>query len=256
MEKKSADTDTKKDSVNIKDETVMYSSDSSNMDGYIAYDTSKQGKRPVVLVLPEWWGLTDYPKMRARKLAELGYFAMVVDMYGNGKIAENPTEAVNMSSPFYKNPQMAFQRIMAAEQKAKAYPQADTSQIAAIGYCFGGGMVLNAAKLGADFKGVVSFHGSLAGVPAQKDLLKASVLVCHGEKDAFVSQKDVDAFKKSMDSIHADFTFKVYPNATHAFTNPDANTYATKFNMPIAYNPAADSASWKDMKTFFGKIFK
>ena len=255
-EKKSADTDTKKDSVNIKDETVMYSSDSSNMDGYIAYDTSKQGKRPVVLVLPEWWGVTDYPKMRARKLAELGYFAMVVDMYGKGKIAENPTEAVNMSSPFYKNPQMAFQRIMAAEQKAKAYPQADTSQIAAIGYCFGGGMVLNAAKLGADFKGVVSFHGSLAGVPAKKDMLKASILVCHGEKDAFVSQKDVDAFKKSMDSIHADFTFKAYPNATHAFTNPDANTYATKFNMPIAYNPAADSASWNDMKTFFGKIFK
>ena len=255
-EKKSAETDTKKDSMNVKDETVMYSSDSSNMDGYVAYDAGKQGKRPVVLVLPEWWGVTDYPKMRARKLAELGYFAMVVDMYGNGKIAQNPTEAQSLSTPFYKNPQMAFQRIMAAEQKIKAYPQADTSQVAAIGYCFGGGMVLNAAKLGADFKGVVSFHGSLAGVPAQKDLLKASVLVCHGEKDAFVSQKDVDAFKKSMDSIHADFTFKAYPNATHAFTNPDANTYAAKFNMPIAYNPAADSASWNDMKNFFGKIFK
>src|SRR5947209_2206188 len=106
-EKKSADTDTKKDSMNIKDETVMYSSDSAMMDGYVVYDTSKQGKRPIVLVLPEWWGVTDYPKMRARKLAELGYLAMAVDMYGNGKVANNPTEAQSMSAPFYQNPQMA-----------------------------------------------------------------------------------------------------------------------------------------------------
>jgi dienelactone hydrolase len=151
---------------------------------------------------------------------------------------------------------MGYQRLMAAAQKAKSLPQADTTQIVAIGYCFGGGMVLNAAKLGAPFKGVVSFHGSLAGVPAKKELLKSSILVCHGDADSFVSKTDVDAFKKSMDSIHADFTFKSYPNATHAFTNPGATELGKKFKMPIEYNAAADSASWNDMKTFFGKILK
>jgi dienelactone hydrolase len=117
-------------------------------------------------------------------------------------------------------------------------------------------MVLNAAKLGADMKGVVSFHGSLAGVPARKDLLKAKILVCHGEADPFVPPTDVQAFKKSMDSINANYTFKAYPGAVHAFTNPNATEMGKKFNMPIAYNAAADSASWNDMKDFFGKIFK
>ena len=255
-ETKTSETEAKKDSMNIKEEAVSYSSDSTTMDGFVAYDNSKEGKRPVVLVVPEWWGVTDYPKMRARKLAELGYFAMVVDMYGNGKTVDNPSDATGLSTPFYKNPQMGFQRIMAAEQKAKTFPQADTMQIAAIGYCFGGGMVLNAAKLGADFKGTVSFHGSLAGVPAKKELLKSSILVCHGDADPFVPKTDVDAFKKSMDSIHADFTFKAYPGAVHAFTNPEATNYGKKFNLPLAYNAAADTASWNDMKTFFAKIFK
>lgn len=255
-ENKTGESEPKKDTVNIKEESVSYSLDTTTMNGFVAYDGSKEGKRPVVLVVPEWWGLTDYPKMRARKLAELGYLAMAVDMYGNGKTAENPSDAISMSTPFYKDPQMGYQRLMAAAQKAKSLPQADTTQIVAIGYCFGGGMVLNAAKLGAPFKGVVSFHGSLAGVPAKKELLKSSILVCHGDADSFVSKTDVDAFKKSMDSIHADFTFKSYPNATHAFTNPGATELGKKFKMPIEYNAAADSASWNDMKTFFGKILK
>jgi dienelactone hydrolase len=246
----------KKDSMNIKEDKVEYSLDTVKMIGYVAYDANKEGKRPIVLVVHEWWGLTEYPRMRAKKLAELGYLAMAVDLYGNGKTADNPTDAQNLAMPFYQNPQIAYQRLMAAEQKVKTLPQADSSQVAAIGYCFGGGMVLNAAKLGADTKGVVSFHGSLSGVPAKKDLLKSSILVCHGAADPFVPQKDVDAFKKSMDSIHADYTFKAYPGALHAFTNPAATEMGKKFNMPIAYSEAADSTSWNDMKAFFSKIFK
>jgi dienelactone hydrolase len=246
----------KNDSMNIKEDKVEYSLDTVKMIGYVAYDANKEGKRPIVLVVHEWWGLTEYPRMRAKKLAELGYLAMAVDLYGNGKTADNPTDAQNLAMPFYQNPQIAYQRLMAAEQKVKTLPQADSSQVAAIGYCFGGGMVLNAAKLGADTKGVVSFHGSLSGAPAKKDLLKSSILVCHGAADPFVPQKDVDAFKKSMDSIHADYTFKAYPGALHAFTNPAATEMGKKFNMPIAYNEAADSTSWNDMKAFFSKIFK
>jgi dienelactone hydrolase len=116
-------------------------------------------------------------------------------------------------------------------------------------------VVLNAAKLGADLKGVVSFHGDLSGVPVKKDLLKTKILICHGEADKFVTPENVTAFRKSMDSVNADYTFKSYPNATHAFTNPSATENGKKFNIPIEYNAAADSASWNDMKVFFEKIF-
>ncbi len=240
---------------NIKEETVSYTADTITSKGYVAYDEKKQGKRPGILVVHEWWGLNDYPKKRAKQLAEMGYIAIAVDMYGDGKVAANPQEAMAMATPFYKNPELAKTRLDAAIKKLKKYAQTDTTNIAAIGYCYGGYVVLNAAKLGADLKGVVSFHGSLAGVPPHKDLLKAKVLVCHGEADKFESPQEIAAFKKGMDSVGADYTFKTYANATHAFTNPASTETGKKFNMPIEYNAAADTASWNEMKTFFGKIF-
>jgi dienelactone hydrolase len=240
----------------LKEENVNYSADSTTMNGFVVYSDSTQGKRPAVLVVHEWWGLNDYPKERARQLAKMGYIAMAVDMYGNGKTAANPDEAMKLAGPFYTNPQLAKTRLDAALAKLKSFAQTDTSRIAAIGYCYGGFVVLNAAKLGEDLKGVVSFHGNLSGVNPDKNLLKAKVLVCHGADDKFVSQQEVDKFKKQMDSIGASYTFKAYPNATHAFTNPASTETGKKFNMPIAYNPEADKNSWEDMKDFFGKIFR
>jgi len=240
----------------LKEENVTYSGNGVTMHGYVVYDANKEGKRPAILVVPEWWGLVDYPKMRARKLAELGYIAMAVDMYGNGKIADNPGDAGKMSGLFYQNLKMTKSRFDAALAKLKTYSQVDTSNIAAIGYCFGGGVVLNVARLGDDLKGVVSFHGGLIGAPANKNLLKAKILVCHGMADQFVKPEEVEKFRKQMDSIGADYTFKQYPNATHAFTNPASDANAEKFKMPVKYNPQADSASWNDMKDFFARIFK
>jgi dienelactone hydrolase len=240
----------------IKEEAVTYTVDSVTMHGFVAYDSNSTEKRPAVLVVPEWWGLNDYTRSRAKQLAELGYVAFAVDMYGDGKIAPDPGAAEKLSTPFYTDPQMAKKRFDAALAEVKKYAQTDTSKIAAIGYCFGGSMVLNAAKLGDNLKGVVSFHGNLAGVPADKDLLKAKILVCHGMDDKFVSAETVNAFKKQMDSIKADLTFREYPGATHAFTNPDATKIGQQFNMPIAYNAAADTASWKEMRIFFDRIFK
>lgn len=240
----------------FKEENVIYTANGVTMDGYVVYDAGKEGKRPAVLVVPEWWGLVDYPKMRAKKLAELGYIAMAIDMYGNGKVAENPGDAGKMAGPFYQDLKMTKSRFDAALTKLKTYPQVDTSNIAAIGYCFGGGVVLNVARLGDDLKGVVSFHGSLVGAPAKKDLLKAKILVCHGMADSLVKPDQVEKFKKQMDSIGADYTFKQYPNATHAFTNPASDSNGEKFRMPVKYNPEADSASWNDMKEFFVRIFK
>ncbi len=240
----------------LKEQNITYTIDTVTMDGYIVYDENIQGKRPAVLVVHEWWGLNDYPKMRARELAKLGYFAFAIDLYGDGKRADNPTDAGNLAMPFYQDPEMAKKRFDVAMEQLKTYTEADNDKVAAIGYCFGGGVLLNIARMGEEIDGVVSFHGSLIGTPANKDLLKAKILVCHGAADPFVPQADVEKFKKQMDSINADYTFKAYADATHAFTNPAATEAGKKFNIPIAYNPVADSASWKDMKEFFDRIFK
>jgi dienelactone hydrolase len=187
-----------------------------------------------VLVIHEWWGLNDYPKMRARELAKLGYIAMAIDLYGNGKQADNPDSAGKYASAFYSEPQMAKTRFDAALEKLKTYSQADPARIAAIGYCFGGTQVLNMANMGEDLKGVVSFHGILDVVHPTKDL-KTEILVCHGGADPFVPETQVIQFKKQMDSVNAKYTFKIYDGATHAFTNPAATENGKKFNIPIAY---------------------
>jgi dienelactone hydrolase len=244
-----------KDTV-LKEESITYTGDGVTMNGFVVYDDNKEGTRPAVLVVPEWWGLNDYGMMRARELAKLGYIAMAVDMYGSGKTADNPDSAGAFAGPFYQNPQMAMTRIVAALAKLKSYSQTDSNNIAAIGYCFGGAMVLNTARMGLDVKGVVSFHGNLVGTPLNKDLLKAKILVCHGAADPFVPAAEVATFKKQMDSVGIPYTFKEYANATHAFTNPNATAMGEKFNIPIKYNAAADSASWKDMKDFFTSLFQ
>ncbi|MDP4151507.1 MAG: dienelactone hydrolase family protein [Bacteroidota bacterium] len=244
------------DSAVYKEEMVTYNGDNATLNGYVVYDANNKNRRPAVLVVPEWWGLTDYPKMRAMKLAKLGYVAMAIDIYGGGKIADNPDSAKAFATPFYMNPQSAKARIDAAIAKIKTYPVVDTANIGAIGYCFGGGMLLNTVRLGDELKGVVSFHGSLIGTPARKDLLKTRILVCHGNADQFVTQKDVAAFKHQMDSIGANYQFVGYDSATHAFTNPDATAMGQKFHMPIAYNAKADTASWEAMQSFFNGLFK
>jgi dienelactone hydrolase len=238
----------------IKEDSVSMTINGKNYTGFVAYNDNEKGSRPAIIVVPEWWGLNDYTRSRAKQLAGLGYIAMAIDMYGDGKLGTDPKMAQELATPYYNDPTMAKTHIDAAIEKIKTFPQADTSRIAAIGYCFGGFIVLNAAKLGADLKGVVTFHGGLGGVAPQKDLLKAKILVCHGGADEF-ENPHVAEFKKQMDSVGADYTFKVYPNATHAFSNPAATETGKKFNMPIAYNAAADSASWNDMKEFLKKIF-
>jgi dienelactone hydrolase len=248
--------DTAKKESKLKEDNVTYSGDNTTMNGYIVYDENKEGARPAVLVIHEWWGLNDYSKGRARQLAELGYIAMAVDMYGNGKTADNPDAAGKLATPFYQNPQMMKTRFDAAAEKLKTYPQTDASKMAVMGYCFGGAQSLNLARMGEDLKGAVSFHGNLIGVPLDKSKLKADILVCHGGADPFVPQEEVNKFKQQMDSAGVQYTFKAYEGAVHAFTNPNATAMGEKFKIPIKYDAAADSASWNDMKQFFEKIFQ
>ncbi len=241
----------------VEGKAVEYSSAGVVMKGYLAYDRNVKGRRPGVLVVHEWWGHDEYARKRARMLAEMGYTALAVDMYGEGKQAMHPEDAGKFSSELMKNFDVAKARFMAAMEFLKKQPTVKTDQIAAIGYCFGGGIVLNMARQGVDLKGVVSFHGSLAAVkPAQKGAVKAKILVLHGADDKFTTPQQIEAFKEEMKAAGADFRFIAYPGAIHSFTNPDADEYAKKFNLPLGYNAEADRKSWEEMGKFFATIFK
>jgi len=240
----------------VKSGSVTYTDGVSTLVGFVAYDSTNTKKRPAILIAPEWWGVTDYTRNRAKQLAAAGYIAFVIDYYGNGTVASNPTDAVALATPYYKDPVLAKKRFDAALTKVKTYAVTDQSKVAAVGYCFGGSMIFNAAKLGADVKGIADIHGGLLGVPPVKSSLKAKVLACHGADDQFIKAAEVAEFKKQMDSIGADYKYIDYPGATHAFSNPEATAIGKKFNMPIAYNEAANKGSWQAMLEFFDRIFK
>ena len=244
-------------SANIQGKVVDYSSQGVVMRGYLAYDENIKRKRPGVLVVHEWWGHNEYARKRARMLVELGYTALAVDMYGDGKQAMHPDEAGKFSSGLMKNFDIARARFMAALDFLKQQPTVDPNRIAAIGYCFGGAIVLNMARQGVNLKGVASFHGSLTAVkPAQPGNVKTNILVLHGADDKFITPEQIEAFKEEMKTAGADFQFISYPGVIHSFTNPDADTYAKKFNLPLAYNADADRKSWEELKKFFNTIFK
>jgi len=237
--------------------TIDYSAQGAVMKGYLAYDENIAGKRPGVLVVHEWWGLNDYARKRARMLAELGYTALAVDMYGEGKQAMHPYDARAFSSELMKNFEVAKARFMAGMEFLKQQDSVDPTRIAAIGYCMGGGVVLNMARQGLDLRGVASFHGGLTAVkPAQPGSVKAKILVLHGGADKFITPEQIEAFKQEMKSAGADFHFISYPGATHSFTNPEATELGKKFNMPVAYNPEADRQSWDELKEFLKKVFR
>jgi dienelactone hydrolase len=240
----------------VKHEEVSYSANGVTMKGYLAYNDAKKGKRPGVLVVHEWWGHNEYARKRANMLAELGYVALAVDMYGDGKQAAHPQDAQKFAGAVMQNLEGAKARFTAAMDLLKKNPHTDTKRLAAIGYCFGGGVVLHMARFGFELKGVVSFHGSLGTqTPAPAGKIKAKVLVCNGADDGFVTPEQIAAFKKEMTDAKVDFQFLSYPAAKHSFTNPDADQYAKQFGVPIAYNAEADKKSWEDMQAFFKKIF-
>jgi len=222
--------------------------------GLLSFPNKPEKKCPVVIVVPEWWGLTDFTKKQAIRLAKQGYGAFVVDLYGNGVIASNPEEARHLSDGFYKNPKLAALNINQAITLSRTLSVADESKAAVIGYCFGGSMALSFANLGNKVDGVVSFHSGLKIVPPGNGM-SAAVLVCHGDNDIFVPAETVRNFKKQMDDAGVNYRFISYPGATHSFTNPDATEMGKRFSIPIEYNEEAAQTSWNDMITFFNQIF-
>jgi dienelactone hydrolase len=237
--------------------TVNYTAAGVTLKGYLAYESSLKTKRPAVIVIHEWWGVTEYPKKRAEMLAKLGYVAFAADMYGDGKIATNPTDAQKFAGESMKDFSALKEKFSAAIDLLKKNKYVDSNKIAAIGYCYGGGVALNMARTGFDLKGVVSFHGNLTAVEsAQKGKVKAKILVCNGGADKFLSEETINNFHKEMKSAGVNYTFKTYKGALHAFSNPEATELGKKFNMPIAYNEKADKMSWTDMKKFLKVVLK
>lgn len=240
----------------VQGKEVTYQADGTTLKGYIAYDDAINGKRPAVLVVPEWWGQNEYARRRARMLAEQGYTALAVDMYGNGKVADNPDDARKLVTEVNKDPAMAKARFEAAMQVLRKHQTVDANKLAAFGYCFGGGVVLNMARIGEDLKGVASFHGRLeTDQPAQPGKIRARIISFSGDADPVIPADKVAAFKQEMENAGADYRVVTYPGALHAFTNPEADEMGKKFKMPIAYNAEADKDSWQQAMVFLREVF-
>lgn len=229
---------------------IDYSTETTNLKGYTAY---KKGKKnlPGIIIIHEWWGHNQYVRERAEQLAELGYYAFAIDMYGEGKNVDHPKEANAFMTQTMKNMPEAKARIMAAINTIKEQPQVDSSKLAAIGYCFGGGVVLQAVQMGVDLKAAVTFHGGLSGIKAFPKNSETKLLVLNGADDPMVTGEQISKLKTEAKKSKLDLTFINYPDAKHAFTNPGATEKGEKFGLPLAYNKQADEESWEEMKKLF-----
>lgn len=239
----------------LHEETVEYQAGDTLLKGYLAWDDAKGDRQPGVLVVHEWWGLNDYARERARMLAALGYTALAVDMYGDGKNSEHASDAKAFMTSVVEKAGLSQQRFLAARDLLAGRPNVDAEKIAAIGYCFGGSTVLNMARLGTDLQAVVSFHGNLATqTPAQPGNVKAKILVLNGAADSFIPADSIAAFKQEMTQAGADYQFINYPDALHGFTSPAADRLGKANNLPIAYNAEADKQSWAKMLELFRRV--
>ena len=232
---------------------IEYKDGNTVLQGYLAYDNNNSNIRPGVLIVHQWKGLSDYEKMRARMLAEMGYVALAVDMYGKDVRPSSSEEAGKEAGKYYGDVNLMRERVNSGLTELLKQEFVDKNKIAAIGYCFGGGVVLELARSGAEINGVVSFHGSLS-TPDPNDAknIKCKISVQHGAVDPFVKEESIIAFKKEMEDANVDYVLTEYSGAVHSFTMEGAGNDPSKGS---AYNEKADKRSWKAMQDFFAEIF-
>ena len=241
-------------SAGVVTETVEYEYAGETYKGFLAYDDALDGPRPGVLVVHEWWGLNDYAEKRCEMLAEMGYAAFALDMYGGGKTADHPEQAAKFAGMVRENKEKWRGRALAGLEVLRGRPECDGGNCAAIGYCFGGATVLQLAYTQAPVKGVVSFHGALPA-PTEEEAagVKAGVLICHGAADSFVPPEQVEACLDPLEAAGADYTFMAFSGAKHGFTNPGADARGMG---GLKYDPAADARSWAAMTAMFDALLK
>jgi dienelactone hydrolase len=242
----------------IEERPVTYSDGETTMKGFVVYDTANKGSRPGIVMVHEWWGITKHMRNEARRLARQGYTAFIADMYGDAKTANNPKDADVLSGSVMKNPQAMESRFNAAREQLARQATVDPTRIGAVGYCFGGAVVLNMARAGADLAGVVGFHASLGlNTPAPAPgTVKAKVLILNGADDPFVEKEEYATLKSELDAAKADYRVIEYPGAVHAFTNPEATALGKKFNLPLRYDAKVNKQAEDEASKFFADIFK
>jgi len=238
----------------VQTRVVEYKQGDTTLQGFMAWDDAAKGRRPGVLVVHEWWGHNDHARNSATRLAQAGYVGFALDLFGKGKVTTHPKDAEAFVAEATRDPAVLVARYNAALEQLKRDPHVDPEKIAAIGYCFGGGVVLKMARAGADLDAVVSIHGVLATKsPAEKGRVKARVLVLTGADDPMVPNEQVEAFKSEMTAAGAKFEVISYPHAKHGFTNPNAD----KAGMDgLAYNEEADKKSWAAVLDLFQQVFR
>ncbi len=241
----------------VKGEEVTYKADGVALKGYLAFDDAVKGKRPGVLVIHEWWGHNEYARRRARMLAELGYTALAVDMYGDGKTADHPDEAGKFAGAVRSNLPLMSARFEAARKLLAAHATVDGTRLGALGYCFGGSVALEMARQGADLRAVATFHSGLnTDAPARAGKVKAKLRVFNGADDVMIKPEMVAVFRKEMDAARVDYKVVNYAGARHGFTVPEADANGKKFNLPLAYNAEADRKSWAETRAFLSDTLR
>ena len=242
----------------IKEEALTYKDGEATMKGFVVYDDAKKGKRPGIILVHEWWGITKHMHNEARRFAREGYTVLIADMFGDAKTADNPKDAGALSGSVMKSPEVMKSRFNAARAALAEQPTVDPSRIGAAGYCFGGAVVLNMARAGADLGAVAGFHASLGlNTPAPAPgAVKAKVLVLNGADDPFVKREQYQALEKDFDKAKADYRVIQYPGAVHAFTNPEATELGKKFNLPLRYDAKANKAAKAEADKLFAATLK
>src|SRR3974390_1162461 len=242
----------------IREEPVTYSDGETTMKGFLVYDDASTAKRPGIVMVHEWWGITPHIHTEARKFAQQGYTAFIADMYGDAKTADNPKDAGALSGSVMKNPTLMESRFNAARAQLAKQASVDPQRIGAVGYCFGGAVVLNMARAGANLAAVAGFHASLGlNTPAPAPgTVKAKILILNGADDPFVKREQYDAPKKDFDAAKADSRIIMYPGAVHAFTNPEATELGKKFNLPLRYDAKVDQEAKAEAAKFFADDLK
>jgi dienelactone hydrolase len=238
----------------VKTETITYKVGDKTFKGVLAYDDAAKDKRPGILVVHEFWGLNEYAKKRAERLAGLGYVAFAVDMYGDGKATEHPKEAGAMAAEVRMNQKEWLARANAGLDILRKNPHVDAAKLASIGYCFGGSTSLALANSGADIKAAVSFHGAIV-VPTEEQVkgIKARILICHGASDSFIKEETIQKMRGMYDNAKVDYQMIYYGGAVHSFTVPGAGSDKSK---GVAYDANADRRSWASMRALFDEVFE
>ncbi len=240
----------------LRTETVEYTLGDQAFSGYLAWDDESEGARPGVLVVHEWWGHNEFAREQAEQLAAAGYTAFALDMYGEGKLAEHPDTAQEFMKEATKDPEQIKARFLKAKEILQNHESVNADKIAAQGYCFGGAVVLNMARMGVELDGVVSYHGALASpVQAEPGKVKAEIQVYTGGADPMVPAEQVAGLVQEMQLAGVDLTLVSFPGVKHSFTNPGADAFAEKFGMPVGYDEGAARRSWDGTLQFYERIF-